>query len=485
MKGILGYTEEPLVSSDFIGDPRSSIFDATMTQVMGDNFAKVFCLVRQRVGLLEPHGRARAARRRRSSERAAMATRSTASGRFATSPSRTSASSSASTSTSRSTRDGKITDDARIREALPTIKHALERGARRRSSRSTSGGRRRASTTGAQRSSRAARGSPSSSAYEVHLPEDCVGDAAKKVVYDLRAGQVCLLENLRFHPEEEKDDEAFAQAARRALRRLRRRRVRRRAPRARERPRAARSSSASAGCGFLLEKEIAALGKLVDGARQAVRRRPRRREGVATRSPSSRRCSSASTRSSSAARWPTRSSRRKGKNMQASLRRGRQARARAHDPREGARPRASTSLLPVDVVVATSARRDARADGRRVDAVPDGHDGARHRAEDASQLFAKRFASAKTVFWNGPMGLFEKAPFAAGTFGVARAMADVARRSRSSAAATARRPCTRPAAGVAAKMKHISTGGGASLELIEGKKLPGIEVLRRSARQHR
>ncbi len=63
MKGILGYTEEPLVSSDYIGDPRSSIFDATMTQVLGDNFAKVFSLVRQRVGLLEPHGRARAARR--------------------------------------------------------------------------------------------------------------------------------------------------------------------------------------------------------------------------------------------------------------------------------------------------------------------------------------------------------------------------------------------------------------------------------------
>ena len=65
MKGILDYTEEPLVSSDFIGDPRSSIFDATMTQVMGDQLRQGLRLVRQRVGLLEPHGRARPARRAR------------------------------------------------------------------------------------------------------------------------------------------------------------------------------------------------------------------------------------------------------------------------------------------------------------------------------------------------------------------------------------------------------------------------------------
>ena len=59
MKGILAYTEEPLVSSDYIGDPHSSIFDATMTQVMGDQLRQGLLLVRQRVGLLEPHGRAR------------------------------------------------------------------------------------------------------------------------------------------------------------------------------------------------------------------------------------------------------------------------------------------------------------------------------------------------------------------------------------------------------------------------------------------
>src|SRR6185503_1061083 len=97
---------------------------------------------------------------------------------------------------------------------------------------------------------------------EVHLPEDCVGDAAKKVVRDLRPGQICLLENLRFHPEEEKDDEGFAlklaeladayvcdafgavhraHASVHALPKMMREK----------------------GCGFLLEKEIAALGKVI------------------------------------------------------------------------------------------------------------------------------------------------------------------------------------------------------------------------------
>ncbi|HSO31182.1 MAG TPA: phosphoglycerate kinase, partial [Labilithrix sp.] len=153
-----------------------------------------------------------------------------------------------------------ITDDARIVEALPTIKHAMERGARvilaSHLGRPKKGpdpklslepvGARLAELLG----------------IEVHIPEDCIGDAAKKVVYDLRAGQVCLLENLRFHPEEEKDDENFAMklaelcdvyvddafgAVHRAHASVH------------ALPKVVREC----GCGFLLEKEITALGKIV------------------------------------------------------------------------------------------------------------------------------------------------------------------------------------------------------------------------------
>jgi phosphoglycerate kinase len=113
-----------------------------------------------------------------------------------------------------------------------------------------------------------------------------------------------------------------------------------------------------------------------------------------------------------------------------------------------------------------------------VDGVPEGRMALDIGPASVKNIIAK-FAGAKTIFWNGPMGLFEKEPFAAATFGVARAMADASAFTviggGDSAAAV-------NAAGkdIAAKIKHISTGGGASLELVEGKKLPGIEVLRQA-----
>jgi phosphoglycerate kinase len=132
-------------------------------------------------------------------------------------------------------------------------------------------------------------------------------------------------------------------------------------------------------------------------------------------------------------------------------------------------------VLPVDVVVAESI--DAK-EGRAVDvqSIPGGTM-ALDVGPKTVAIFAKHLANAKTILWNGPLGLFEKAPFSHGTFDVAKAIAASAAYSviggGDSAAAV-------HAAGkeVAEKISHISTGGGASLELLEGKKLPGVEALR-------
>jgi len=132
-------------------------------------------------------------------------------------------------------------------------------------------------------------------------------------------------------------------------------------------------------------------------------------------------------------------------------------------------------LLPVDHVVAASP--DDRAGARTVDRIPDGamalDVGPRSR-----EAIAVRVAKAKTVFWNGPLGFFEKPPFDAGTKAVAEILA---KSDAYSVVGGGDSLAAVHAAGVGARIKHLSTGGGASLEFLEGAALPGVEALRRRA----
>jgi phosphoglycerate kinase len=130
-------------------------------------------------------------------------------------------------------------------------------------------------------------------------------------------------------------------------------------------------------------------------------------------------------------------------------------------------------LLPLDLVVAD--RFDADAERRATDGtdVPDGWMGLDVGPQTA-EAYAREIATAGTVFWNGPMGAFELAPFAEGTRAVADAVAQASATTivggGDSAAALAE-------FGLADRVSHLSTGGGASLELLEGKELPGVEAL--------
>ncbi|MEO8875278.1 MAG: phosphoglycerate kinase [Polyangiaceae bacterium] len=368
-------------------------------------------------------------------------------------------------------KDGVITDDARIKEALPTIKHALERGVR---------------LVIASHLGRPKKGPDADLSLapcgerlaellnlEVKMPEDCIGDAAKKVVFDLRGGQICLLENLRFHSAEEKDDEAFARElasyadiyvddAFGAVHR------------AHASVHALAKLFDERGCGFLLEKEIAALGKLVTSPEKpyiAVLGGAKVSDKIEVVEALLAKVDALVVGGAMANTFLAA----KGNGMGKSKVEGDKL-ALARTILERARDAKVEVLLPVDVVVAESLDS---ASGKVVDAnaVPDDMM-ALDIGPKTVEAFSKRFSGAKTVFWNGPMGLFERKSFSSGTFGVARALADcgayVVVGGGDSAAAV------HSAGGdIESKMGHVSTGGGASLELIEGKKLPGIEVLRK------
>jgi phosphoglycerate kinase len=133
-------------------------------------------------------------------------------------------------------------------------------------------------------------------------------------------------------------------------------------------------------------------------------------------------------------------------------------------------------LLPVDVVVADRFAADAATRVVAVDKIPDGWMGL-DIGPETTELFAGRLASAQTVFWNGPMGVFELEPFAHGTLAVARA---VAASDATSVVGGGDSVAAVNVAGVADQITHVSTGGGAALELLEGKPLPGVAALEAS-----
>ncbi|HVU00930.1 MAG TPA: phosphoglycerate kinase [Polyangiaceae bacterium] len=366
--------------------------------------------------------------------------------------------------------NGKITDDERIVRTIPTIQAAVEAGAK--VILASHLGRPKGKPTPEFSLEPCGARLSELTGWDVVLPDDCLGDAAKKVVQDMRKNQVVLLENLRFHAEEEKDDEAFAReladlcdvyvndafgAAHRAHASVHA------LPRMKQ----------DRGMGLLLESELTSLRRVTDTPERpfvAVLGGAKVADKIDVIEALLERCDALCIGGAMANTLLAA----QGKDLKAS-RIEKDKLSLGRTVLEKARDKGVDVLLPTDVVVAGSL--DA-ASGRTTDVgmLQDG-EMALDVGPKTVEAFSARILKAKTVFWNGPMGLFEKEPFSRGTFAVAKALTESSAFSvvgGGDSAAAIR------AAGdeVAKKIGFISTGGGASLELIEGKKLPGVEALR-------
>ena len=364
--------------------------------------------------------------------------------------------------------NGEVSDDKRIVASLPTVNYLLEQGARiiLCSHLGRPKGVVAPEFSMAPVAKRLAALLPN---VKITFATDCIGEEAEKKAAELKDGEILLLENLRFHKEEEKNDPEFAKKLA-ALAEVY-------VSDAFGTVHRAHASTAGvaaylpAVAGFLIGKELSVMGEALNNPKRpfvAILGGAKVSDKIGVIKNLLTKCDRLLIGGGMAYTFVKAQGYEIGKSLLDA-----ENIELAKELMADAKKRGVQLLLPLDTVIADRFAEDAEYKTVDIDKMPEGWIGV-DIGEKTNKLFADAIADAKTVIWNGPMGVFEMKPFAKGTEAVARACAECGGTTiiggGDSASAVKK-------LGFASKMTHISTGGGASLEYLEGIELPGVAAL--------
>jgi len=369
-------------------------------------------------------------------------------------------------------KDGVVTDDTRIRETLPTLNLAIEKGGRlvlaSHLGRPKGGPDPKYSLQPAAKKLEELLGKP------VACGKDSIGPGVEGQSKALRDGEVLVLENVRFHPEEEKNDEEFSKQLAALCDGLFVSDAFGSAHRAHASVVGITKFVEKAVAGLLMEKELAYLGKAVTHPARpfvAILGGAKVSDKIEVVENLMKIADALLIGGGMAYTFLKSEGLPIGKSLvendKLDLARKILADAKAGGKR---------LLLPVDHVTALEFKADAPAKEGDVTATADNQMGL-DIGQKTVAGYASEIAKAKTIVWNGPMGVFEMPAFAKGTLQVARAVAAATEAGATSIVGGGDSVAAVHQSGIANKISHISTGGGASLEFLGGRKLPGVEAL--------
>lgn len=367
--------------------------------------------------------------------------------------------------------EGNITDDTRIRAALPTIQDLIKKGAK--VILASHFGRPKGKVNESMRLKPTALRLAELLGQDVVICDDCIGEATTATINKLVNGQVAILENVRFYAEEEENEPEFAKKLA-ANADVYVNDAFGTAHRAHASTEGVTKYLSPCVAGYLIEKELNYLQNAIENPQRPL-------AAIIGGSKVSSKIGVIETLLSKCDKLLI------GGGMVFTFYKARGLSVGKSLVEEDKLELAKTLeakakelgvelLLPTDVVIADKFAPDANSQTVSIENIPDGWMGL-DIGPDSVKAFQAALAECKTVIWNGPMGVFEFDKFATGTEAIAHTLADLTPKGVVTIIGGGDSVAAVEKVGVAEKMSHISTGGGASLELLEGKVLPGIAAL--------